>query len=28
VPDALANNGGTYKCISNYDFNLAPVACP
>jgi hypothetical protein len=28
VPDGLTNNGGTYKCIGNYDFNLAPVTCP
>jgi hypothetical protein len=29
VPDSLVNNGpGVYKCIGNYDFNLAPVTCP
>ncbi len=29
VPDALDNfSGGVFKCIGNYDFNLAPVTCP
>ncbi len=29
APDALTNFGtGVFKCIGNYDFNLAPVTCP